>query len=83
MQAILPGGDDCEEGAFLIIDEGHTYAVVVDGEVVARVDDHLASAIEDPPHVRRLPRLLTPPPVSVSAPVSPLPPPHRSRLTLT
>ncbi|KAL1524967.1 hypothetical protein AB1Y20_019843 [Prymnesium parvum] len=47
----LPGGDDCEEGSFLIVDEGNQYAVVVDGEIVARVDDHLASAIEDPPHI--------------------------------
>jgi len=51
LQATLPGGPDCEDGAFLIVDEGHQYAVMVDGEVVAKVDDHLASAIEDPPHI--------------------------------
>lgn len=37
----------------MIVDEGSQYAVVVDGHVVARIDDHLASAIEDPPHVSR------------------------------
>ena len=47
LQADLP----CEEGTLAIIDEGGKYRVVVDGEVVATVDDFLASAIADPPHI--------------------------------
>ena len=42
---------EAEEGCFMVIDDGQQYIVLVDGEEVCRVDDYLASAIEDPPHI--------------------------------
>ena len=49
MQADLPCDD--EGGTLIVVDDGSTYHVLVDGEVVATVDDFLASAITDPPHI--------------------------------
>ena len=49
--ATLPTPEGAEEGAFMVYDDGQQYVVMVDGEEVCRVDDYLASAIEDPPHI--------------------------------
>jgi len=51
LQAALPMPVGVTEGGWNIVDDGSHYMVVVDGEVVATVDDYLASAIEDPPHI--------------------------------
>ena len=61
LQATLPIAPEKEEAAgsssyqgterFCVIDDGQAYIVMVDGEEVARIDDYLASAIEDPPHI--------------------------------
>jgi len=39
------------DGSWAVLDDGTHYLVIVDGEVVATIDDYLASAIEDPPHI--------------------------------
>ena len=49
MQADLPC--DTEGGSLTVVDDGSTYHVLVDGDEVATVDDFLASAITDPPHI--------------------------------
>lgn len=49
--ASLPCPDGIPEGAFCVVDDGQQYHVLVDGDMVASVDDYLASAIEDPPHI--------------------------------
>ena len=52
LAATLPTPPDCPaEGSFCVVDDGSHYLVMVDGEVVAQIDDYLASAIEDPPHI--------------------------------
>jgi len=51
LSASLPTPDGVEENAFVVVDDGQQYIVYVDGEVVATIDDYLASAIEDPPHI--------------------------------
>lgn len=48
LEVKLPAADN---GALSIIDTGSAYQVVVDGEVVATVDDYMGSAIADPPHI--------------------------------
>eukprot|EP00316_Scyphosphaera_apsteinii_P000444 CAMPEP_0119331446 /NCGR_PEP_ID=MMETSP1333-20130426/80645_1 /TAXON_ID=418940 /ORGANISM="Scyphosphaera apsteinii, Strain RCC1455" /LENGTH=917 /DNA_ID=CAMNT_0007341055 /DNA_START=129 /DNA_END=2882 /DNA_ORIENTATION=+ len=47
LEAALPA----DGGSLSVVDIGNQYQVVVDGEVVAQVDDYLASAIADPPHI--------------------------------
>lgn len=49
LEATLPTADG--SGSLTVIDDGMQYHVVVDDEEVARVDDFLASAIQDPPHI--------------------------------
>ena len=49
MQADLPC--DTDGGTLTVVDDGSTYHVLVDGDEVATVDDFLASAITDPPHI--------------------------------
>jgi len=51
LQAVLPASNDGAEGCFCVVDDGTHYIVLVDGEPVATIDDYLASAIEDPPHI--------------------------------
>ena len=51
LSATLPCPDGTPEGAFAVVDDGQQYVVFVDGEMVATIDDYLASAIEDPPHI--------------------------------
>ena len=51
LQANLPAPPDSPEGCFSVIDNGSHYIVMVDGEEVAVIEDYLASAIEDPPHI--------------------------------
>ena len=49
LQASLP----CDSGpeGFLVVDDGDKFIVKVDGDAVATIDDWMASAIEDPPHI--------------------------------
>ena len=42
---------EAEGGSLTVVDEGERYLVVVDGEVVATVEEFLATAISDPPHI--------------------------------
>ena len=49
MQADLPC--EADGGTLAVVDDGSTYHVLVDGNEVATVDDFLASAITDPPHI--------------------------------
>jgi hypothetical protein len=49
-QASLPTPPG-QTGSWAVLDDGTHYLVIVDGEVVATIDDYLASAIEDPPHI--------------------------------
>jgi len=50
LEATLPSGHE-PAGSLAVIDLGSQYQVVVDGTVVATVDDYMASAIADPPHI--------------------------------
>ena len=49
-QASLPTPPG-QTGSWAVLDDGTHYLVIVDGVVVATIDDYLASAIEDPPHI--------------------------------
>lgn len=49
--ANLPTPEGTAEGALQVIDDGHHYIVLVDGEEICRIEDHMASAISDPPHI--------------------------------
>ena len=42
---------EAEGGSLTVVDEGERYLVVVDGEVVATVEEFLATAISDLPHI--------------------------------
>ena len=50
LQTALPMPEG-SEGSWSVIDDGTHYIVMVDGEPVAKLEDYLASAIEDPPHI--------------------------------